>query len=551
MNTKTGIFSNIKGDLFGGLTAGIVALPLALAFGLQSGLGASAGLYGAVCIGIFASIFGGTPSQISGPTGPMTVVSASIAANAIQSAGTLDKGIGIVIVTFMLAGLFQLVFGFLKIGRYIKYIPYPVISGFMSGIGIIIILFQLYPMLGSASTSNIMDLVLNIAEPLSNVNVWSVILAIGTVLIIYLFPLISKTIPSTLVALVVMTVVAWLADFNVDRISGVPDGLPEFEFLSVFNIQLKDIANAMIPAVSLAGLGSIDSLLTSVVADNITKTQHNSNRELIGQGIGNFVAAIAGGIPGAGATMRTVVNVQSGGRTQLSGIVHGLFLLAVVLGAGPLVSLIPNSVLAGILITVGVGIIDRKGLRDLVYIPRADAVILILVLLLTVFVDLLQAVGIGMVIASVLFMKKASDIVEQGTSIMPVAPTDRESPWDDESIIPEQVQKHIYILRLDGPLFFGSVNHLRRIASGIPDEVKVVVIRMKRVPYMDQSGLYSLESIVRNMIDKDVCILITMIQPQPSYMLQNVRLVPDLIPEKHLFDNLEDCSNWIQEYLKN
>lgn len=550
MNSSNGLFSNIKGDLFGGITAGIVALPLALAFGVQSGMGAIAGLYGAIAIGIFASLFGGTPSQISGPTGPMTVVSAGIIALAIQSAGSLEKGMGIVIITFLLAGVFQILFGVIKIGKYIKYIPYPVISGFMTGIGLIIILLQLYPLIGHASPNKIIDVILQIQTPLSSLNAVSFLLGAGTILIIYLFPFITKAVPSTLVALIVMTLISFFMKLDVPIIGEIPSGLPELQLTKVFSITLKDLGSAIIPAISLAGLGAIDSLLTSVVADNISKTRHNSNRELIGQGIGNMVASIFGGIPGAGATMRTVVNVKSGGRTKLSGMVHGVFLLAIVLGIGPVVSYIPLSVLAGILITVGIGIIDFKGLKDIAYIPKSDAIIIIIVLLLTVFVDLLQAVGIGMVIASILFMKKASDLVEEGTKLSPLKHGDQEAPWADERIIRDDILKRIYIQRLDGPVFFGSVSHFQQIAADLPSEVQVVVIRMRKVPYMDQSGLYAFENVVMSLVNKGITVAITMIQPQPLYMLQKVHLVPNLIPEHMLFENLDSCNAWLTSYFK-
>ena len=412
--------NNIKGDIFGGVTAGIVALPLALAFGIQAfggvdspnaaSLGALAGIVGATMLGFFASLFGGTHSQISGPTGPMTVVTATLIAGAWASS---NGNLGAVLFSMSLAGifcgLFQILFGIIKIGKYVRYIPYPVLSGFMSGIGIIIIIQQIYPLLGLKGKGSMIELLTGLPTALSGgISISALLLGIGTILIIELFPLITKKIPATLVALIVMTVISLFCNLDQKLIIGeIPSGLPLPVFLKgeidMASIEWMSVLKAaLIPGLTLAGLGSIDTLLTSVVADNITKTKHNSNKELIGQGIGNAVAGLFCGLPGAGATMRTVVNVKSGGRTQLSGMIHALILLAILLGLGSVVKYVPLSVLAGILITVGWGIIDFKGFKDLFKIPKADAVVLVVVLLVTVFVDLLTAVGIGMVIACVL-----------------------------------------------------------------------------------------------------------------------------------------------------
>jgi SulP family sulfate permease len=307
---------------------------------------------------------------------------------------------------------------------------------------------------------------------------------------------------------------------------------------------------SVIPGLTLAGLGSIDTLLTSVVADNITKTHHNSNRELVGQGIGNIVSGLFCGISGAGATMRTVVNVKSGGRTQISGMVHSLLLLAVLLGLGSLVRYVPLSVLAGILITVGWGIIDFKGFKDLPKIPRADAVVLIIVFLLTVFVDLLTAVGIGMVIACVLFMKRASDLVEGGYSSAEMTNFDKESPWQDEGGMPDKVQHKIYIQRLNGPIFFGTITKFQQVMTDVPEDAKIVIIRMRLVSFMDQSGLYAMETAIKELQDRGVLVLMTIIQPQPMYMLKTMKVIPELVPEQHTFETFEDCTAFLKNRIE-
>ena len=553
--------NNLKGDLFGGLTAGIVALPLALAFGIQafggidspeaSSMGALAGLVGATLLGFLAAMFGGTHSQISGPTGPMTVITAAL----ISAAWTQSHNLSTVLVAMSLAGIFcgifQIIFGIIKIGKYVRYIPYPVLSGFMSGIGVIIILQQIYPLMGLKSPVLVVDMLANIASSIKGgVAFDALLLGLGTILIVKIMPKISQKIPSTLVALIVMTIVSIFMGLDERRtIGSIPAGVPLPVFLKD-SIDLSSIDwitalnAAVVPGLTLAGLGSIDTLLTSVVADNITKTKHNSNQELIGQGIGNAFAGLFGGIAGAGATMRTVVNVKSGGRTQLSGMVHAVLLLAILLGLGSLVKFVPLSVLAGILITVGWGIIDFKGFHDLLRAPKADTFVLIIVFLLTVFVDLLTAVGIGMVIACVLFMKRMSDLTE-GT-YNSAKPFDKDCPWADEGGITDEMRQHVYIQRLGGPVFFGSVTRFQEVMRTVPTDAKVVVIRMKNVSFMDQSGVYAMETAISELKQRGVMVLMTIIQPQARTMLERLHVIPELVAQEQTFPTFEECTDYLK-----
>lgn len=554
--------NNIKGDVFGGITAGIVALPLALAFGIQafsgvdspeaSSMGALAGLVGATLLGFFAALFGGTHSQISGPTGPMTVITASIVSGAWASS---QGNISAVILSMSLAGifcgLFQIIFGLIRIGKYVRYIPYPVLSGFMSGIGVIIILQQIYPIIGKKSPAGTLDMIINFPAALADgVSVIALALGIACIALIVLVPKVTKKVPATLVALIAVTVVSLFTNLDSSlTIGNIPAGLP-MPFFTKVQLDGIDWASvlevSLVPGLTLAGLGSIDTLLTSVVADNITKTKHNSNQELIGQGIGNAVAGLFCGLAGAGATMRTVVNVKSGGRTQISGMIHAVLLLAILLGLGSLVKYVPLSVLAGILITVGWGIIDFRGFKDILRIPKSDAFVMMVVFLMTVFVDLLTAVGIGMVIACVLFMKRAGDLVENSYSAKALDTFDKESPWEDEKDIPEEIRNRIYIERLDGPIFFGSITGFQRVMHDIPTNVKIVIIRMRRVPFMDQSGVYAMETAIKDLQAQGVKVLMTIIQPQPRYLLENHHIIPILIPKENTFETFEECT----EYLK-
>ena len=539
-------FNNLRGDVFGGITAGVVALPLALAFGVQSGAGPVAGLYGAIAIGIFAAIFGGTSTQVSGPTGPMTVISALVIAKAIEGYGSLEAGMGFIICIFVLAGIVQILFGLLQLGAYIKYIPYPVVSGFMSGIGGIIILLQIFPFLGQASPKKVLDVITHIPDAIPLINWEAVLISSSTIAIIYLFPRFTKAVPSTLVALISMTIVTASMGLEVPVIGPIPTSLPELNLGAIVNIHATDITLIVELALTLALLGAIDSLLTSVIADNITKTKHHSNRELVGQGIGNIIAGCIGGLPGAGATMRTIVNINAGGQTPLSGVAHGVLLLGTLLGLGNYAQEIPIPVLAGILITVGIGIIDYKGLRHIKSVPRTDAVVMLIVLGMTVFVDLIQAVATGLILSSILFMKQMSDQLSSEVKILPIKENCRQ--WWKENI-PDSIAEKIYVKHFPGPIFFGFAPALQAMADSLPD-VRVVVFRMMNVPYIDQTGLYALEEVVLSLEKRNIAVVITGLKNQPYRMLQRINLVPGLIPENYLFDKVEDCIQWLGEKLE-
>lgn len=550
MSSKFYDFKNLKGDLTGGLVAGVVALPLALAFGVQSGLGAIAGLYGAIAVGIFAAIFGGTATQASGPTGPMTVVSAALVAAAIEITGSLEAAMPIVVLTFLLGGIFQIIFGLINIAGYVKYFPYPVVSGFMSGVGLIIIILQIFPFVGLDSEKSTWLVMQDLPRLLSEFNWQAMTLGIFTVVVYLVFPYITKAIPSALVALVLASVASYFLNWNVPIIGDIPSGLPSLKLDGIFSVDSSTYILIGEYATVLAVLGSIDSLLTSVIADNMTKTKHNSNRELIGQGIGNSIAAIFGGIPGAGATKGTVININSGGRTRLSGATHGLFLLAVLLGLGKLAAFIPLSVLAGLLIPIAFKIIDVKGLKHLLVVPRADAFVLVVVLLVTTFGSLIQAVGMGLLLACLLFMKRAGDISEEGMEVGTIAGFDGEKPWQDEVEFYEEYKDKVYINHLYGPLFFGFTSHFQDEIKNIPEQVKALIIRMDRVPYIDQSGLYALENAVLDLEQRGIQVLLTAVQEQPKDKLVSIDIVPDLISEEHIFGDINGAFDYLKSHFK-
>ncbi|WP_176619132.1 SulP family inorganic anion transporter [Flagellimonas chongwuensis] len=539
-----------KGDFTGGLVAGIVALPLALAFGVQSGLGAISGLYGAIAIGILAALFGGTKTQASGPTGPMTVVSAALVASAIDLTGSLESAMGIIILSFFVGGVLQIIFGLVNIAGYIKYFPYPVISGFMSGVGLIIIILQIFPFVGLDSAKSTIKVMSDLPRLFTEFNWQALVLGAMTVIIYYLFPKINKTVPSALVALIAVSIFSYFINWDVPIIGEIPSGLPSLQIDGLFSIDSEAYFMVLEYGLVLAVLGSIDSLLTSVIADNMTKTKHNSNRELIGQGIGNMVAALIGGIPGAGATKGTVVNINNGGKTRLSGALHGTFLLAVLLGLSSLAAYIPLAVLAGILIPIGFKIIDTRGLKHIKIMPKADSVVLIIVLLWTTFGSLIQAVGIGVTLAALLFMKRASDIGEKGMEVGTLAGFDGERPWVDEESFYEKYKDQVFIKHLNGPLFFGFTSYFQDQVKNIDEHIKVLVIRMDRVPHIDQSGVYALETIIFDLSNKNVKTVLTGLQEQPKRLIESIDIIPDLVPEEQVFSEVQDSFSWIAKELE-
>lgn len=600
------LFSNFQGDVLGGITAGIVALPLALAFGVSSGLGPSAGLYGAIFLGFLAALFGGTPTQISGPTAPMTAVSMIMIAGILQTHdGDIDQALPIILTLFVMAGLFQILIGAVGLGKYIKYIPYPVVSGFMTAIGLIIIITNVLPILGyytendherirkfkpeaeeliienilkeeaeegllvledfretirraelikeeeimnealilaKKETSGVVGAIKSLPRALNSINYLELILSLSTILIIYGFKRITTRIPSTLIALVIVSGIAMIFKLDYRPIEEIPSGFPVFNYEIFTEFELASISPYVFTAITLAFLGAIDSLLTSVVADNMTKTNHKPNKELIGQGIGNTIGALFGGLPGAGATIRTVVNINAGGKTKLSGMIAGLLLLSILLVSGPLASKIPAAVLAGILFTVGVGVMDYKGIKALPYMPSGEVVIMIVVLLLSTFWNLVYAVGIGLIIASLVFMKKMGDATADKSRIKSIM---AETSWKDEMGFAEGMKDKVFIKHIRGPIFFGSTSFIQILAKQIPSTASHVIIRMDRVPYIDQSGLYVLEDVLLELEKNDIHVLIVDIQKQPLYLMKSIDIIPDLINEEHVFDSFDDCAKWI------
>ncbi|OZH52402.1 Bicarbonate transporter BicA [Hydrocoleum sp. CS-953] len=491
-------FRNLKGDMFGGLTAAVIALPMALAFGVASGAGPAAGLYGAVLVGLFAALFGGTPTLISEPTGPMTVVMTAVIAN--LTAANPDNGLVMAFTVVMLAGLFQISFGLLKLGKYITMMPYNVISGFMSGIGLILIILQIGPFLGQASPKGgVVGTIQNIPNLLTNINPIETGLAILTVAILFLVPSkVKKFVPPPLLALVVGTIISVVFFSNVDirRIGEIPSGLPSLQLPYFTPDQLQLM---IVDAIVLAMLGCIDALLTSVVADSLTRTQHNSDKELIGQGLGNLASGLFGGIPGAGATMGTVVNINTGARSALSGVTRAVILMVVVLGAGSLTAQIPMAVLAGIALQVGIKIIDWGFLKRAHYISWKSAIIMYAVIGLTVFVDLIAAVGIGVFIANVLTIDRLTQL--KSDDVKAITDADDAIVLDnDEKEILDRAEGRILLFHLSGPMIFGVSKAISRQHT-LLNNYEVLIVDLAEVPHMGVTSALAIENAIQETVD--------------------------------------------------
>lgn len=505
---------NIRGDILGGVTAAVVALPLALAFGnaaLGPG-GAIYGLYGAVVVGFVAALFGGTPAQVSGPTGPMSVTVAGVVASLAAVGVSRDLNAGqilpLVMAAVVIGGLFQIVFGLLKLGKYITLVPYSVVSGFMTGIGVIILALQIGPLVGISTRGGVLESIRTVAFNFQP-NWAAIAVGVMTLAIVFLTPRqISQWVPSPLLALLIVTPLsivlfgdAALEARGLDqlpRIGSIPEGGLSFTMPN-WNEHFPVIIKA---GLVLAVLGAIDSLLTSLVADNISQTRHNSDRELIGQGLANSLAGLLTGLPGAGATMRTVINIKSGGRTPLSGMVHSIVLLVVLIGAGPLAAEIPTALLAGILIKVGLDIIDWGFLRRAHRLSLKTAAVMYGVLLMTVFWDLIWAVLVGVFIANMLTIDSITQTQLEGMEAdnpleNETAPSfnDAPLPKDEEELL-NKYSRDIMLFRLRGPLSFGA-------AKGITERMmlvrnyKVLILDITDVPRLGVTATLAIEDMVQ------------------------------------------------------
>ena len=484
-----------RGDLAGGFTAAVVALPLALAFGVASGAGAMAGLYGAIVLGFLGALLGGTATQVSGPTGPMTVVMTGLLAVLTRRYG-IDSALPLAFGIAALAGLLQVLMGLLRLGQTLTFMPYTVISGFMSGIGMIIVILQLPPLLGLELSGSIVGLLTALPQALPGTNGLALLVGGLSFAAVMLYPRRwSSVLPAPLVVLVVGTLLSVIAlpSEALPRLGAMASGLPQ---LAWPRLPLGDLQLVVSGAITLALLGSLDTLLTSLVADNLTRTQHDSDRELIGQGIGNIGAALVGGLPGAGATMRTVVNGQAGGRTRLSGITHAVVLLLICLGAGALASPIPLALLAGILLKVGLDIIDWSFLLRAPRLSLRTTALMWLVLLLTVFWDLITAVLVGMFLANLFSLQRQNEQQQRAVRSMRGGTEQEElqmlTPTEQELF--RLAGDQLLLLQLSGPLSFGAGKFLTQKLNAIA-AFHTLILDLGDVPLLGVTAALAIETI--------------------------------------------------------
>lgn len=501
---------SLKGDLMGGLTAAIVALPLALAFAVASGVDPKAGIYAAIVAGIIASIFGGSPVQITGPTGAMAVILVGLVS---------QYGIEKIWIAGILAGLMQIALGLLKMGKLITYFPYPVIIGFTNGIAVIIFTGQLGSFLGVKVDAGhgFLPMMQGLWGMIPQVNLAAVGIGALVIATMILWPRINATIPGSLVGLIVATLVASVLGLDVPRIGTIPQSLPLPQMPEFDLAILKDLIK---PAIALAALGSIESLLSAVVADGMTGQKHRPNQELIGQGLANVAVPFFGGIPVTGAIARTAVNIRSGGRTRLSGVIHGVALAIIVLAFAPLAAQIPLAALAGILMVTSFRMLEWHQVKLMSNSTKSDLFVLLLTWGVTIFFDLILAVEVGLIAAAALFLRRMSDLH------LIKMPSEKILPPGD----PTQIPPDMAVYQIAGPLFFGAATEF---ADTLKEQrkIRVLLLRMRAVPNIDATAAVSLEEIVDTLNARGIRVILSGLDPQVSSVLERMGILAKLGPE--------------------
>lgn len=523
---------NLKGDLFGGVTTAIISLPLALAFGVASGAGAEAGLWGAIMVGLFAALFGGSSSLISEPTGPMTVIMTAVMTG--MMARYPETGMAMTFTVVMMAGAFQILLGTLKLGKYVTLMPYSVISGFMSGIGVILIILQLSPLLGHAAPSGgVMGTLTALPDTVANMKFSELFLGLLTLAILFFFPKkYRKYIPAQLVALITVTLLSVIV-FDTDsirRIGEIPAGLPSFV---IPTINAEMFTTMVIDALVLGTLGCIDTLLTAVIGDSLTRKEHDSDKELRGQGLANMISGLFGALPGAGATMGTVTNIQVGARSPLSGVIRALVLALVVLVAGGLTEPIPMAVLAGIAVYVGFNILDWSFIQRAHKVSVQGMAIMYGVMLLTVFVDLIAAVGLGVFISNIIIIERLSR--EQARQVKAISDADENDVplTDSERGLLDRANGKVLFFYLSGPMIFSVSKAISRQHSSISD-YEVMILDLTDVPMIDVTVGLALENAIKDALDANCEVYLLCPNKQTRQQLEKFHVL-DLVPDGNTY----------------
>ncbi|HGZ6492832.1 SulP family inorganic anion transporter [Vibrio parahaemolyticus] len=523
---------NFKGDIFGGVTTAIISLPLALAFGVASGAGAEAGLWGAIMVGLFASLFGGSNTLISEPTGPMTVIMTAVLTS--MMAKYPETGMAMTFTVVMMAGAFQILLGTLKMGKYVTLMPYSVISGFMSGIGVILIILQLSPLLGHAApTGGVLGTLSALPETISNLKFNELFLGLLTLGILFFFPKkYRKYVPAQLVALVAVTLLSVMLFDTEDirRIGEIPAGLPS---LVAPHIDPDMFIEMVIDALVLGTLGCIDTLLTAVIGDSLTRKEHDSDKELRGQGLANMISGLFGALPGAGATMGTVTNIQVGARSPLSGVVRALVLALVVLVAGGLTEPIPMAVLAGIAVYVGFNILDWSFIQRAHKVSFSGMAIMYGVMLLTVFVDLIVAVGLGVFVSNIMIIERLSR--EQARQVKAISDADEDDVplTDSERGLLDRANGRVLFFYLSGPMIFSVSKAISRQHTSISD-YDVMILDLTDVPMLDVTVGLALENAIKDALDARCEVYLLCPNQRTREQLEKFHVI-DLVPDNNTY----------------
>ncbi|ELA7417700.1 SulP family inorganic anion transporter [Vibrio parahaemolyticus] len=523
---------NFKGDIFGGVTTAIISLPLALAFGVASGAGAEAGLWGAIMVGLFASLFGGSNTLISEPTGPMTVIMTAVLTS--MMAKYPETGMAMTFTVVMMAGAFQILLGTLKMGKYVTLMPYSVISGFMSGIGVILIILQLSPLLGHAApTGGVLGTLSALPETISNLKFNELFLGLLTLGILFFFPKkYRKYVPAQLVALVAVTLLSVMLFDTEDirRIGEIPAGLPS---LVAPHIDPDMFVEMVIDALVLGTLGCIDTLLTAVIGDSLTRKEHDSDKELRGQGLANMISGLFGALPGAGATMGTVTNIQVGACSPLSGVVRALVLALVVLVAGGLTEPIPMAVLAGIAVYVGFNILDWSFIQRAHKVSFSGMAIMYGVMLLTVFVDLIVAVGLGVFVSNIMIIERLSR--EQARQVKAISDADEDDVplTDSERGLLDRANGRVLFFYLSGPMIFSVSKAISRQHTSISD-YDVMILDLTDVPMLDVTVGLALENAIKDALDARCEVYLLCPNQRTREQLEKFHVI-DLVPDNNMY----------------
>ena len=519
----------IKGDIFGALTSTIVALPFALAFGVTSGAGASAGIYCAVITGLFASLFGGTNSQISGPNTGLTVAMAAILTNFV--AQSPEHGIAAAFTVVSLAGLFQMLFGLFKLGKYFILVSYPVISGFTSGIGILIILSQIKPLFGHSLSELTFSL-----DTIYNTNT---LLGLAGIALLFLWPQkYSRVIPASIIAVVGSTLFFIITAANIPVVGAIASELPSFN-MPIWEASLA--AEMIKSALLIATLSTLDSLMTSLTVDSISTELHDSDQELVGQGIGNIIAGLFGALPGGGATMRTVTNLRAGGTTPISGILHALFILAIVLWAGEYTAYIPIAVLAAILTHVGLSIIDWNFLKRIHQVPLFSAGLMISTMFMAVAFDLVTAVLIGVFVANLVTIRRLSEIQLDNINLVSLAEAAQLSAAEKQ--LATTLGDNVLLLHISGPIGFGVARGLKQSVSKV-DHHKPLLIDLTDARFVGITSTIAIEEIIISYQSQGREVLLSSVCDRVRDDFNKLKLL-DKIDTNNIFATRLDALNYL------